>query len=102
MKVTLRPLTSALGLAVVVAALTPNVFAGCGEMPGKAAPAGKEKTQVRFMQAAYRPARWVLVDAPDGAEADVVGLWHVVFTQNSAFGGGLFDDSLRRVALATE
>ena len=90
MKVTLKPLTSALGLAVVAAALTPNVFAGCGEMPGKAAPAGKE-TQVRFMQAAYRPARLVLVDAPPGS--DVVGLWHVVFTQNTAFGSGLFDDS---------
>jgi len=43
------------------------------------------------VQAAYRPARFVLVDAPPGA--DVVGLWHVVFTQNTNFGGGLFDDS---------
>jgi hypothetical protein len=43
------------------------------------------------MQAAYRPAQFILVDAPPGA--DVVGLWHVVFTQNANFGGGLFDDS---------
>lgn len=90
MKVTLRLLTNALGLAVFAAALTPNAFAGCGELPGTAAPAGKE-TRIQFMQAAYWPARLVLVDAPSGA--GVVGLWHVVFTQNAGFGGGLFDDS---------
>jgi len=90
MKATLRLLTNTLGLGVFVATLTPSVFAGCGEMPDKAAPAGKQ-TQIHFMQAAYRPARFVLVDAPPGA--DVVGLWHVVFTQNTGFGGGLFDDS---------
>jgi len=90
MKATLRLLTNTLGLGVFVATLTPSVFAGCGEMPDKAAPAGKQ-TQINFMQAAYRPARFVLVDAPPGA--DVVGLWHVVFTQNTDFGGGLFDDS---------
>jgi len=90
MKAALRLLTNTLGLAVFAATLTPSVFAGCGEMPGKAAPAGKE-LQNHFMQAAYRPARFVLVDAPPGA--DVVGLWHVVFTQNTDFGGGLFDDS---------
>jgi hypothetical protein len=90
MKATLRLLTNTLVLGVFVATLTPSVFAGCGEMPDKAAPAGKQ-TQIHFMQAAYRPARFVLVDAPPGA--DVVGLWHVVFTQNTDFGGGLFDDS---------
>jgi hypothetical protein len=89
MKAALRLLTNALALAVSAATLTP-VFAGCGEMPGKAAPAGKQP-QIHFMQAAYRSARFVLVDAPPGA--DVVGLWHVVFTQNADFGGGLFDDS---------
>jgi hypothetical protein len=90
MKAALRLLTNTLGLAVFAATLTPSVFAGCGEVPGKAAPAGKQ-LQIHFMQAAYRPARFVLVDAPPGA--DVVGLWHVVFTQNTDFGGGLFDDS---------
>jgi hypothetical protein len=88
MKTTLRLLTNALGLGVFVATLTPSLFAGCGEIPGKAAPG---KQQIHFMQAAYRPARFMLVDAPPGA--DVVGFWHVVFTQNAAFGGGLFDDS---------
>lgn len=90
MRATLRPLTNSLGLAVLAATLTPSVFAGCGEMPSQAAPAGKQ-LQIHFMQAAYRPARFMLVDAPPGA--DVVGLWHVVFTQNKGFGGGLFDDS---------
>jgi hypothetical protein len=89
MKATLRLLTNSLVLAVFAATLTPSVFAGCGE--GKAAPAGKQ-LQIHFMQAAYRPARFVLVDdAPPGA--NVVGFWHVVFTQNTDFGGGLFDDS---------
>ena len=90
MKTALRLLTNKVGLAVVAATLTTSVFAGCGEVPGKAAPTGKQP-QIHFMQAAYRPARFVLVDAPPGA--DVVGFWHVVFTQNTGFGGGLFDDS---------
>jgi hypothetical protein len=89
MKVTHRLSTNAFGLAIFIAALTPTLFAGCGEMP-KAAPAGK-RPPVSFLQAAYRPVRFVLVDGP--ATADVVGLWHVVFTQNAGFGGGLFDDS---------
>jgi hypothetical protein len=88
MKATLRLLTNALGLWVFVATLTPSLFAGCGEIPGKAAPG---KQQIHLMQADYRPARFMLVDAPPGA--DVVGFWHVVFTQNTDFGGGLFDDS---------
>jgi hypothetical protein len=90
MKVTLSPLTSALALAVVAAALTPNVFAGCGELPAKGAPTGKQP-QIPFMRAAYGPARFLLVD--ERPDAGVVGLWHVVFTQNAGFGGGLFDDS---------
>jgi len=88
MKATLRLLINTLGLGVLTATLTPSVFAGCGE--GKAAPSRKQ-VQAHFLQAAYRPARFVLVDAPPGS--DVVGLWHVVFTQNTDFGGGLFDDS---------
>lgn len=92
MKSILRPVTTTLGLAVLAAMATPSVFAGCGSgMPGKAAPAGKQP-QVHFMQAAYRPARFVLVDSSQPG-ADIVGLWHVVFVQNSDFGGGLFDDS---------
>ena len=90
MKVTIRLLSNALGLAIFAATLTPSVFAGCGEIPGNSTPTGK-RVHVRFMRADYRPARFVLVDAPPGA--DVVGLWHVVFTQNADFGSGLFDDS---------
>ena len=88
MNATLRLLINTLGLGVLATMLTPSVFAGCGE--GKAAPPRKQ-LQARFMQVAYRPDQFLLVDAPPGA--DVVGLWHVVFTQNAAFGGGLFDDS---------
>lgn len=85
-----RPLINTMGLAVLAAILAPSVFAGCGEMPDRAAP-GREQPRIQIMQAAYRPARLMLVDAPPGA--DVVGFWHVVFTQNADFGGGLFDDS---------
>ena len=92
MKATLRLLTNMSGLAVLAATLTPSMFAGCGEMPGKAAPAGKQP-QIHFMQAVYRPAHFVLVDDDTTSSASVVGLWHVVFTQNTNFGGGLFDDS---------
>ena len=83
--------TMTLRAVVFAAALSPIANAGCGEMPGKAAPAGKQP-QSHFMQAAYRPAQFVLVD-DDPAGANVVGFWHVVFTQDTAFGGGLFDDS---------
>jgi len=76
-----RTMISTLGAVVFAAALAPIANAGCGEMPGKAAPAGK---QPQYMQAAYRPARFVLVDN-DLAGANVVGLWHVVFS-------GGFDD----------
>jgi len=85
-----RLLTNTLGLAALAAVLAPTVFAGCVEMPDKGAPV-REQPQIQIMQAAYRPARLMLVDAPAGA--DVVGFWHVVFTQNATFGGGLFDDS---------
>ena len=44
-----------------------------------------------WCEAAYQPARFVLVDAPQGA--DVVGLLALVFTQDTNFSGGLFDDS---------
>jgi hypothetical protein len=89
MKAIIRAVTTTLGLAVFAATLTPSVFAGCGGgMPGKAAPAGKQP-KAHFMQAAYRPARFVFVDN-NPAGADVVGLWHVVFTLDS---GGPFDDS---------
>ena len=60
-------------------------------MPGQPAPVQKQP-KARFMRAAYQPARFMLVDATP-AGAGVVGLWHVIFTQNSDFGGGLFDDS---------
>jgi hypothetical protein len=82
--------SAAIWFAVFIATLTSRVFAGCGEMPRKAAPQEKQR-RVNLMQAAYRPTPFVLVDAPAGA--DVVGLWHVVFQQNAGFGGGLFDDS---------
>ena len=87
----LKPKTTSLGLAMFAAMLTPSMFAGCGGMPEKAAPAGNQP-QFHFKQAAYQPARFVLVDnAPPGAA--IVGLWHVVFTQDPQYGGKLSDDS---------
>ena len=92
MKAILKPVTTTLGLGMFAAMLTPTVFAGCGGgMPGKAAPAAKQPPS-HFMQASYHPARFVLVDnSPAGA--DVVGLWHAVFTQDPQFGGKLSDDA---------
>jgi hypothetical protein len=88
MKATLRAITNTLGLAALGATLVPNVFAGCGNgiaVPGNQQPA-------RFIRAAYEPARLVLVDnSPAGAA--VVGLWHVIMTNDAHFGGGLFDDA---------
>ena len=91
MKTMLRMVPASLGIAIIAAVLAPGASAGCADVPARpAAPLGP-KQHSYLVQAAYRPARFVLVDAPAGA--DVVGLWHVVFTQNAAFGGGLFDDS---------
>jgi len=91
MKTMLRMVPASLGIAIIAAVLAPGASAGCADVPGRPAAARGPQQHSYLMQAAYRPARFVLVDAPSGA--DVVGLWHVVFTQNANFGGGLFDDS---------
>ena len=92
MKTISRSAITTLGLAVLAAALTPSVFAGCGEMPAKPAASIGGKLQSYLVRAAYRPAQFVLVDdSPAGSQ--IVGLWHVIFTQDSDFGSGLFDDS---------
>jgi hypothetical protein len=89
MKTMLRMVPASLGIAFIAAALAPGASAGCADVPGR--PAAALGQHSYLVQAAYQPARFVLVDAPQGA--DVVGLWHVVFTQDTNFGGGLFDDS---------
>jgi len=89
MKTIFRMVPASLGIAIIAAVLAPGASAGCADIPARKTAALGQHSYL--MQAAYRPARFVLVDAPAGA--DVVGLWHVVFTQNAAFGGGLFDDS---------
>jgi hypothetical protein len=91
MKTMLRVVPASLGIAIIAAVLAPGASAGCANVPGRPAAELGPQQHSYLMQAAYRPARFVLVDAPPGA--DVVGLWHVVFTQNTHFGGGLFDDS---------
>jgi hypothetical protein len=91
MKTLLRMVPASLGIAIIAAVLAPGASAGCADVPGRPAAARGPQQHSYLMQAAYRPARFVLVDAPSGA--DVVGFWHVVFTQNANFGGGLFDDS---------
>jgi len=78
-------------MAIIVTVLAPGASAGCADASARPAAALGPNQHSYLVQAAYRPARFVLVDAPPGA--DVVGLWHVVFTQNTNFGGGLFDDS---------
>jgi len=91
MKTIFRMVPASLGIAIIAAVLAPGASAGCADVPGRPAAARGPQQHSYLMQAAYLPARFVLVDAPSGA--DVVGLWHVVFTQNANFGGGLFDDS---------
>ncbi len=91
MKTMLRMVPASLGIAIIAAVLAPGASAGCANLPPRPAAELGPNQHSYLVQAAYRPARFVLVDAPAGA--DVVGLWHVVFTQNANFGGGLFDDS---------
>jgi hypothetical protein len=91
MKTMLSALPASLGVAIIVTILAPGASAGCADASARPAAALGPNQHSYLVQAAYRPARFVLVDAPPGA--DVVGLWHVVFTQNTNFGGGLFDDS---------
>ena len=91
MKTLLRMVPAGLGIAIIATVLAPGASAGCADVPARKAAALGPNQHSYLVQAAYRPARFVLVDAPSGA--DVVGLWHVVFTQNANFGGGLFDDS---------
>ena len=91
MKTLLRMLPASLGMAIIATVLAPGASAGCADVSGRPAAALRPNLHSYLVQAAYRPAQFVLVDAPAGA--DVVGLWHVVFTQNANLGGGLFDDS---------
>ena len=91
MKTMLSALPASLGVAIIVTILAPGASAGCADASARPAAVLGPNQHSYLVQAAYRPARFVLVDAPPGA--DVVGLWHVVFTQNTNFGGGLFDDS---------
>ena len=91
MKTMLRVVPASLGIAIIATVLAPGASAGCADVPARPAAALGLNQHSYLVQAAYRPAQFVLVDAPQGA--DVVGLWHVVFTQNANFGGGLFDDS---------
>jgi hypothetical protein len=69
--------TMTVGLAVFTATLTPNAFAGCGEIPGKPAASIGEKLQSYLVQAAYRPARFALVADNNPQGAAIVGLWSV-------------------------
>ena len=90
MKTILRSAITTLGLAVLAAALTPSVFAGCGEMPAKPAASIGGKLQSYLVRAAYRPAQFTLVSDNNPPGADIVGLWYVKFTlsDNSVFDWG--------------
>jgi hypothetical protein len=91
MKQLFRMVPVSVGIAIIATILAPGASAGCAGVPARPAAALGPDQHSYLVQAAYRPAEFVLVDGTPGP--DVVGLWHVVFTQNKSFGGGLFDDS---------
>ena len=72
MKAMLRLVPASLGIAIIAAVLAPGASAGCADVPRPKAAALEPNQHSYLMQAAYRPARFVFVDAPPGA--DVVGL----------------------------
>ena len=86
MTTTFKTVTTTLGLAVLASTFAPIAAAGCGDLPGKP-PASHRLRPPYLMQAAYRPARFVLAadSAPPGAS--IVGLWKVTFTA----GGTMID-----------
>lgn len=87
MRTIVKTITTTVGLAVFAATLTPNVFAGCGAIPGKPAASSGGKLQSYLVQAAYRPARFALVADNNPRSADIVGLWSVTMTATSPFSG---------------
>jgi len=79
MTTTFKTVTTTIGLAVFAATFAPIATAGCGDVPGK--PRASHRPQPPYlMQAAYRPARFVLASDNNPSGASIVGLWKVTFT----------------------
>jgi hypothetical protein len=75
-----KTVTTAVGLAVFAATLTPNVFAGCGEIPGKRAASISSLPQSHLAQSVDPPARLIRAAGKDAGGAAIVGLWSVKLT----------------------
>ena len=71
----LRTAITTFGMAFLTAGFTLPASAGCGEVPANL----EQQARPRLMQAAYRPARFMLAsDSPAGA--GIVGLWSIRLT----------------------
>lgn len=66
----------ALSLTIAFALASVHAFAGCGSVPSKSA---SQRDHVTFVNAAYRPAQFVLIDH-DSDDPSIVGMWNFVFT----------------------
>ena len=81
---TLRTMTTTLGLAVLAAAIAPIAASGCDAMPGT--PAASPRQAPFLMQAAYRPALFVLASDSGASNPSIVGLWAMKFVAEGSPG----------------
>ena len=85
MTITLRTITTTLGLAAFAAAFAPLANAGCGGA-SKPAAASNRQPGLYMVQAAYRPA-WLASVADKADDDPIVGMWKV----HLQTGAGVFD-----------
>jgi len=79
MKTMFRVLPAGVGMAIIATVLAPGASAGCADISAR--PAAALRPQHSYLvQAAYRPARFVLVSDNDPSGASIVGLWSVSLT----------------------
>jgi len=94
MKSILRVAVASLGMAVIATVLAPGASAGCADISGRPTASLRLRQQSYLVQAAYRPARFVLVSDNDPTGAAIVGLWSVNLTSKGNPGipdGALLD-----------
>jgi hypothetical protein len=94
MKTTLSVLPAILGMAIITTVLAPGASAGCADISGRPAAALGRHPDSYLMQAAYLPARFVLVSDNEPSGASIVGLWSVNLTSKGNPGipdGALLD-----------
>jgi hypothetical protein len=80
MKTMLRVVPASLGIAIIAAVLAPGASAGCADVPARPAAALAPNQPSYLVQAAYSPARFVLVSDNEPSGAAIVGLWSVNLT----------------------